>query len=77
MICQRYQPELAVPTVSASLNYILGSCPNPSCARIDGHVAATDIPDDFATELLQKLRPAITEFMTNGAPRRPKRRRRE
>ena len=58
-------------------NYILGSCPNPSCARIDGHVAATDIPDDFATELLQKLRPAITEFMTNGAPRRPKRRRRE
>jgi hypothetical protein len=58
-------------------NYILGSCPNPSCARIDGHVAATDIPDDFAAELLQKLRPAITEFMANGAPRRPKRRRRE
>ena len=56
-------------------NFILGYCNNPTCTRLDGHVAATDISDEFATELLQKLRPAMNEFIANGAPRRPKRRR--
>ncbi len=55
-------------------NFILGYCNNPSCTRLDGHIAATDIPDDFAADLIQKLRPAMTDFIANGAPKRPKRR---
>jgi hypothetical protein len=68
----------SLPSSGASnlcYNFILGYCNNPTCTRLDGHVAATDISDEFATELLQKLRPAMNEFIANGAPRRPKRRR--
>ncbi len=56
-------------------NFILGYCNNPACTRLDGHVAATDIPDEFATELMQKLRPAMAHFVANGAPPQRKRRR--
>lgn len=61
-------------------NFILGRCPVDSCQHV--HVPAADITDEFATDLLSRLRPGITEFMTNGLPagarrRRPRRRRRE
>jgi hypothetical protein len=62
-------------TTTLCYNFILGYCNNPTCTRSEGHVAATDITDEFATELLQKLRPAMTAFIVNRAPKRPKRRR--
>jgi hypothetical protein len=57
-------------------NFILGHCTMRNCPRADAHVNATEVTDEFATELIQKLRPGMTEFMTNGAPRKAKRRRR-
>jgi hypothetical protein len=58
-------------------NYMLGLCSYDNCPRKDSHIPGSEIPDEFATDLLAKLRPAITEFTANGAPNRPKRRRRE
>jgi len=58
-------------------NYMLGLCSFENCPRKDSHILGSEIPDEFATDLLAKLRPAITEFTANGAPTRPKRRRRE
>jgi hypothetical protein len=58
-------------------NYMLGLCSFENCPRKDSHIMGSEIPDEFATDLLAKLRPAITEFTANGAPTRPKRRRRE
>ncbi len=58
-------------------NYILGHCTHPDCRHKDGHVKATDVTDEFATDIITKLRPAITEFTATGAPRRKKRRRAE
>ncbi len=57
-------------------NYILLYCTDATCPRLDSHVNVSDISDEFATELITKLHPAITNFMANGAPRRTKRRRR-
>ena len=73
-----------LPTLPATVNgasslcysYVLGLCTHAACPHAEGHVKATDIPDEFATELIAKLRPAITDFMEKGAPKRPKRRRR-
>jgi hypothetical protein len=70
-------PSLAQWSSGLCYNFILGHCSMQNCPRADAHVNATDITDEFATELIQKLRPAITEFIANGAPRKPKRRRRE
>lgn len=77
-------PKLA-PEVSGTngvcYNFVLGHCTMDGCRHIDGHVNARDVTDEFATELLTLLRPAITEFTTNGVPprarRRTRRRRRE
>ena len=72
-------PKLA-PEVSGAngicYNYILGHCVMDNCRHMDGHVNARDVTDEFATELLNKLRPAITEFMANGLPPRARRRNR-
>lgn len=62
-------------------NFVLGRCNMNGCQH--EHVNVRDVTDDFATELLTKLRPAITEFTANGLPpgyrrrRRPRRRREE
>lgn len=77
-------PKLA-PEVSGEngvcYNFVLGRCTIDSCRHRDGHVNARDVTDEFATELLTLLRPAITEFTANGLPasarRRNRRRRRE
>ena len=65
-------------TNSICYNYILGRCHMDQCQH--EHLRAQDITDEFATELLTKLRPGITEFTTNGLPptarRRQRRRRR-
>lgn len=47
-------------------NYILGCCNMDRCQH--EHVHARDISDEFASELLTKLRPGITEFTANGLP---------
>ena len=64
-------PKLA-PEVSGTngvcYNFILGRCASDACNHKDGHVHATDVTDEFASDLLAKIRPAITEFMTNGLP---------
>ena len=71
-------PKLA-PEVSGSngicYNYVLGRCASDSCNHSDGHVNAHDVTDEFATDLITKLRPAITEFMQNGLPPNARRRR--
>ena len=54
-------------------NFILGRCAVDQCQH--EHVNAPDISDDFAADLLSKLRPSITEFVTNGLPPGTKRRR--
>lgn len=70
------------PTVSTGsggicYNFILGKCTHAGCQHKDGHINASDISDDFAAELLTKLRPGITEFLANGAPRYRKRKRQQ
>ena len=62
------------PTVSTGsggicYNFILGKCTHAGCQHKDGHINVSDISDDFAAEFLTKLRPGITEFLANGAPR--------
>ena len=77
-------PKLS-PDVSGTngicYNWVLGRCQLDNCRHQDGHVNARDVTDDFVSELLSKLRPGITEFMTNGVPqparKRNRRRRRE
>lgn len=55
-------------------NYILGRCTMDNCQY--EHVHARDLTDEFATDLLSKLRPGITEFTMNGLPPGTRRRRR-
>jgi len=55
-------------------NYILGRCTMDNCQY--EHVHVRDVTDEFATDLLSKLRPGITEFTTNGVPPGTRRRRR-
>ena len=77
-------PKLS-PDVSGTngicYNWVLGRCQLDNCRHQDGHVNARNVTDEFVSELLGKLRPGITEFMTNGVPqptrRRNRRRRRE
>lgn len=54
-------------------NFILGRCAVDQCQH--EHVNASEVTDEFATDLLSKLRPSITEFVTNGLPAGTKRRR--
>jgi hypothetical protein len=69
--------DLPRPTVagagSVCYNFILGRCAAEQCQH--EHVNANDVSDELATDLLAKLRPSITEFMTNGLPPGTKRRR--
>jgi hypothetical protein len=58
---------------SVCYNFILGRCSVDQCQH--EHVNASDISDEFATDLLSKLRPSITNFVTNGLPPGTKRRR--
>ncbi|KAL3772726.1 hypothetical protein ACHAWU_004971 [Discostella pseudostelligera] len=61
-------------------NYVLGRCTPQYCKNKDGHINASDITDKFATALIEKIRPAVTHFITNGPPPLPaynRRRRRE
>ena len=72
-----------LPTLPTTVNgtsllcysYVLGLCTHPACPHAEGHVKATDIPDEFATDLIAKLRLAITNFMEKGAPKLPKQKR--
>ena len=55
-------------------NYVLGKCVHKGCLNKSGHVDVSKISDDFAAALLEKLTPAVTEFIQNG-PGGKKRRR--
>ena len=56
-------------------NYLLGKCNTRFCVNPNGHARAADVTDEFAQQLMEKLNPAIQEFMATGGPRRDKRRR--
>lgn len=44
-------------------NYILGKCTSRYCThRRLGHISATDVPDDFASNLCSLLRPGVTNI---------------
>lgn len=49
-------------------NFVLGRCVIAGCNHRDGHVNASDITDEFATAITEKLRPAVAHFKANGAP---------
>ena len=67
-------PTVNTGTNGTCYNFVLGKCTLPSCQHKDGHVNATDVTDEFATAIITKLRPAVTKFLTNGAPKTRKRR---
>ena len=52
-------------------NYVLGKCTHQYCKHKDGHINASEITDDFATALIDKIRPAVTHFIANGPPPLP------
>ena len=58
-------------TAAMCYNFVLGKCVHDGCQH--RHVPAADVPDDFATKMVEILAPAIANFMTNGAPQRPRR----
>lgn len=60
---------------SICYNFILGRCNVEQCQH--EHVHSRDITDEFATDILSKLRPAITDFVTNGLPPGTKRSRKK
>ena len=66
-------PAAVSGTPDICYNYVLGFCTLDSCRHQDGHVRAENITDEFATDLIARLRPAITDFMTNGLPPKPTR----
>ena len=49
-------------------NFVLGRCVVVSCRNKDGHINATNVTDEFAAQLLDKLRPAVTHFIAHGPP---------
>ena len=68
-----------LPTLQGSehkicYNYILGKCVHKGCLNKAGHIDVTKVSDEFAAALVEKLSPAVTEFLQNG-PGAPKRRR--
>ena len=67
-------PADVAGTNGVCYNYVLGRCTIADCRQRDGHVQAQDITDDFVTDLLEKLRPSINEFMAIGIPRNLRRR---
>ena len=62
-------------TNSICYNYILGRCHMDQCQH--EHLRSHDITEDFANELIAKLRPGLTEFTTNGVPPAARRRQRK
>jgi hypothetical protein len=62
-------PAVSMGSGEICYNFILGKCTHSGCQHKDGHINVSDISDEFATELLSKLCPAITEFLANGVPR--------
>jgi hypothetical protein len=50
-------------------NYVLGKFIHEGCQH--HHIPMAEIPDDFATQIISILTPAINNFMTNGAPKWP------
>lgn len=54
-------------------NYILGRCNMDHCNH--EHVHVQDLTDDYVMNLLAKLKPAISDFTTNGLPPGTKRKR--
>ena len=57
-------------------NHVLGFCTLDSCRHQDGHVKVEHVTDEFAADLISRLRPAITDFMANGLPPRQRNKRR-
>jgi hypothetical protein len=49
-------------------NFVLGRCVHAGCNHRDGHINASDITDEFATAITDKLRPAVAHFKAHGAP---------
>ena len=47
-------------------NYILGKCAHKGCLNKAGHIKVAKVTDDFATALVDKLSPAVSEFLQNG-----------
>ena len=66
-------PEVS-GTNGVCYNWVLGRCTVDKCRHEDGHVNARDVTDEFVTELLRPLRPAIEDFTLNGLPPHTKRR---
>lgn len=58
-------PSLAADT-SLCYNFVLGKCVHNGCQH--KHAPVSDITDEFATKLVDLLKPAIHEFMTIGPP---------
>ena len=56
-------------------NFILGRCNVDHCQH--EHIHGRDVTDEFANDILSKLKPAITDFVTNGLPPGTKRRNRK
>lgn len=67
------KPSQELDSGTVCYNFILGRCAVDRCQH--EHVNASEITDEFATDLLSKIRPSITEFMANGLPPGTKRRR--
>jgi hypothetical protein len=55
--------------VTLCYNYILGRCVHSGCQH--KHVPVKEVMDKFATALVNLLQPAVTNFLTNGAPPMP------
>ena len=67
-------PSMSSSGTSLCYNYVLGRCVHSGCQH--KHAAVEDIPDTFATALVTMLNPAVQNFLTNGAPAQPQRKRR-
>jgi len=69
----RLPPDVS-GTGTLCYNFILGHCKMDGCQH--EHVHARDLPEEFVTDLLAKLKPGIDEFTANGLPPGTRRRRR-
>ena len=67
-------PTLPGSDTKICYNYILGKCVHKGCLNKAGHLDVTKITDEFAVALVDKLSPAVTEFIQNGPGARKRRR---
>lgn len=67
-------PSMAASDTTLCYNYVLGRCVHSGCQH--KHAPVEEVTDDFATALVNLLKPAIQNFMTHGAPAQPRRKRR-